>query len=314
MQATQKWSEDKSAILAILAPQAASLARDIPDALRHIKERKFYGYQFPLPDLPTWFNLYHGNDNSAEAVIDLIGQFSDYFLKVGAVGETAIDFQESIKMNPEESLTFSPELLEKFNFSLKDLVSASNAELKDNFSNIPFDVKTKAKFLKAAKKNETEIAFFFFVLTPCWLFFQMSPNRLYRKARRGDISALEKLLNLDPLLLHDPTIGRAIQKLRFNNKTKDYERILDAGRKPLKPSLNRSKIKASFSAYLSLLSGIINQPLLEPQLRKLHDAINQDAEGKEIDTDLPDSSETFAKAIQRQKPKWQQIIHPDKKK
>jgi hypothetical protein len=126
--------------------------------------------------------------------------------------------------------------------------------------------------------------------------------------------ALEKLLNLDPLMLHDSTIGRELQKLRFKNKIRSYERILDAVRKPLKQKMNRSKAKALISAYISLLADLSKQPLIEPQHRGLHDAYSQDAYGIAIDTDLPETPEAFYKAIQRSKPTWEQILHPDKKK
>jgi hypothetical protein len=313
MQAVKEWAQDKSVLLAILAPHAAAFAREMPEALRHVKERRLYSMQFPLPDLPSWFNYYHAPEKSVMALVNLLLEFSDFVQKVASFAETVNELRDFAKESPEIKPTFSPQQNEDFTSSLNAMLSSSYAELKDDLADTSFDLKTKAKFLQYVKENETELGYFFLVVAPCWLLFKMSPNRLYRKARRGDVKALEKLLNLDPLMLHDPTIGREMQKLRFKNRTNDYERLLELVRKPLKPKLNKSKAKASLSAFISLLAGVIEQPLTEPQIRELHDAVTLEAEGKEIDTDLPDSPEALAKAIQREKSKWQQIIKTDKK-
>ena len=313
MQATQNWAKDKSVLLAILAPNAAAFARDMPEALRCVKERRFYDFQFPLPDLLTWYGLYRAPEKALLALLNLLLEFSDLAQKAVSFGETVNELQDFAKENIETKPVFSPQQKENFTSSINAMLSSSYAELRDEFSNTPFDAKTKTRFLQRLKENEMELSYFFLVLTPCWLLFQISPNRLYRKARRGDVKALEKLLNLDPLMLHDSTIGREIQKLRFKNRTNDYERLLEAVRKPLKPKITKSMAKASMSAYISLLAGVINQPLTEPKIRDLHDSLSQDADGKAIDTDIPDSPEAFAKAIQRDKPKWQQLINPDKK-
>jgi hypothetical protein len=313
MQAVKKWAQDKSMLLAILAPHAAALAREMPEALRNIKERRLYDTRFPLPDLPSWFGLYHVPLKAVMALANLLYEYSDFVQKAVTFGETINELQDYVKKSPETKPTFSSQQQEEFSSSLNNMLSSSFSELRSDLSDTPFDAKTRVRFLHSLKENETELSFLFLVIAPCWLLFKMSPNRLYRKARRGDVYALEKLLNLDPLMLHDPTIGREIQKLRFKNRTNDYVRILEAVRKPLKPKPTKSKAKASMSAFISLLAGGIEQPLTEPQIRDLHDAVTQDADSKAIDTDLPDSPEAFAKAIQREKPKWQQIINPDKK-
>lgn len=313
MPAIENWAKDKSVLLAILAPQAASIARDMPEALCNVKQRLLYGLQFPLPDLPSWFDLYHVPEKSVMALVSLLLEYSDFVQKSVSFGYMVKELQDSVKDSLETKPTFSTQQQEDFISSLNDMLSSANAELRDDLSGTPFDSITRAKFLLSIKENEMELGYFFLVFAPCWLLFQISPNRLYRKARRGDVKALEKLLNLDPLMLHDPTIGREMQKLRFKNRTNDYERLLDAVRNPLKPKLTKSRAKASMSAYISLMAGVINQPLTEPKIRELHDAVTHVAEGKAIDTDLPDSPEALAKAIQREKPKWQQIIYPDKK-
>jgi hypothetical protein len=311
---TEKWTKDKSALVVIFVPQAAAIARDIPDILLHVRERRLFDYQFPQPDLPSWSKLYHTQEKSFSAVRNLIVEFSNFARKLVAFGQMIKDLKSSEQKSPEGKLIYPVQKVEEVGAALKDLVLASYDELRENFSNTPFDTPTKERFLKAAKENENEIGFFFLVYAPCWLLFLTSPNRLYRKARRGDVAALENLINLDPLMLHDAAIGREVQKLRLNNRTNDYERLLDAARKPLKGTLTSSKAKTFIAGFIHFISGVFKNKLKEPQIRKLLDAVNQDAGGDEIDTEIHDDPEIFARNVRRKSQKLRQTFKTDKKK
>jgi len=50
------------------------------------------------------------------------------------------------------------------------------------------------------------------------------------------------------------------------------------------------------------------------EIRKLFDAVAQDADKRDIDTSLPDSPEALSKSIQRKRPSWQPLLSPDSKK
>jgi hypothetical protein len=213
--AIEKWAQDKSVFLAIVAPYVAAMAREMPEALKSIKERRLYGTKFPLPPFHSWFTLYHTSEHAAVVVLSFLAEHSEFGNNLVTAGSAVEELHQFAKENPETKLSFSPEeMKEGFNFA-RDWLSSSFADLRAGFSGAPLDPKMKTEFVRFRFEREVELGFFCLVWAPCWLLFQMSPNRLYRKARRGDIKALERILNLDPLMLHDPTIGRELQKLRF---------------------------------------------------------------------------------------------------
>ncbi len=55
----EKWAQSKNPVITYFAISLAQVAREKSEALRHIKERKLYGHQFPLPYLPSWFAMYN---------------------------------------------------------------------------------------------------------------------------------------------------------------------------------------------------------------------------------------------------------------
>ena len=68
-----------------------------------------------------------------------------------------------------------------------------------------------------------------------------------------------------------PIIGQKIQALRFQN-TNDYERVIDAAKKPLQYSQKeikaaRKKKKVESAALLASFAEGINKPLTNPKIR-----------------------------------------------
>ena len=308
----EKWAQDKSILIALFGPQTAAAARDAHEALQHIRERRVYSYKFPLPDFPSWYALYSSPIKALLPFISFIAEFSDFGRDLLSLGFAARKINKIHKRNSGTILELkpSPQELKEAHIFLQGMLSNSFSDIKDDFSAIPYDTETKGRFLEFAGQNELELGFFFLVFAPCLLLYQTTPAQLFNNAQLGDVDAIIKLLRIDPLLLHEHSIGCRIQEIRLKPSINDYERILDAARKPL--NITRKKIKASFAALTSSQSKAINQPLTEPQLRDLCDKVAQDADGNSIDTDLPESPEAFAKAIQRNKPQWDHLLHPDK--
>ena len=58
---------------------------------------------------------------------------------------------------------------------------------------------------------------------------------------------------------------------------------------------------------------LMGHKLNEPEIRSLFDAVARDTGKGEIDTEIPESPEAFAKAIQRERTFWMPTIRPDKK-
>ena len=73
MLAVEKWAQGKNPGIAFIAINLAVVARMQCEALRHIKERRVYGYQFPLPDLLHWIEMAAGGDSGKFCKLLVIG-------------------------------------------------------------------------------------------------------------------------------------------------------------------------------------------------------------------------------------------------
>ena len=316
MLAIQKWAENKPLLIAFFAPQVAVIAEDMHQAFRQIRERRIFNYQYPLPPLLAWFTLYRSHQKALAFLRSLFVGFSAFSTEAIELGETIFEMSQMIhrgKITLDEYVHSADEI-KRIQAIFLSVLDTSFQEMQSDFSNNPVDPSVKEAFKQLLSEKELESSFYTLVVAPCWLLYRTHPTRLYRKARLGDIEALEKLLRLDPLMLHDPAIGNRIQALRFANKTAAYENLLEAPLKRPKTRITRKKIKYSMAGLISALATIIKQPLTEPEIRALFDAVAQDTNGSPIDTDLPDSPEAFARAISRDRSLWIQTIMPDKKK
>lgn len=308
MLAVEKWSQGKHTLIALFAPQVAAFAREIPDILRFQKKHQLLSYKFPVPHLPSWYALHRSRSRYCIPFIGMISEgspFAQQSLEMGLV-------MHDLFRNPEKlaNISFTPELLEEGQQYANNLIRMSFAEIEDGFKDTPLDPKIRAIVQGYKDNHETELVFLFLVAFPCWLLYKEWPSKIYRKARLGDTTAIHKLLRLDPFLLHDPAIGREIQKIRINGKQSVYESLLNAPLKPIKLNMTSRSIKDMLAGLISQLAEAIKQPLTSTDIRGLFDAVAQDADKQDIDTSLPDSQEAYSKVIQRNRPDWTFLQQP----
>ena len=161
---------------------------------------------------------------------------------------------------------------------------------------------------------DLESSFFALITVPCWLIYRTSPTRLYRKARQENFDALEKLLSLDPLMLHEPIIGKHIQELRLNNKTTKYRKLLDATLNDSHANITAQNMKYAAGGILSAMAKGLKPRLSTPQIHKLFDAVALDFDKKLIDPDLPTNEGSFARQIYRHRDEWLKALKPDTEK
>lgn len=312
----ERWAKGKPFLIALLAPQLAASARDIHLAFRHIRERRIINYQYPMPPLPTWFAIYRSHRKPIQFIRTLFSNFSNLSTEEIELGETICEAARLLSRDKLKLSEFTPstEDIKQILPLLQSTLSASFQDIEEDFSDPPIDPSVKDAALQLLKDMEVESSFFIFVLVPCWLLYREHPTRLYRKARLSSLDALEKLLRLDPLLLHDHSIGKQIQSFRLKNKTSAYQTLIEAPLKRPKARITRKKMKYTIAGLISAISNLMKKPLSEPEIRALFDAIAQDADNSPIDTDLADSPEAFAKAINRDRSFWLKTLLPDKKK
>ncbi len=322
MSAIQKWTQDKHFLLALVAPQIAMGAQDIHLLFKDLKQQKQLNQAFALPNLSSWFALYRSHRKTTLFLKQLFSGFSVF-------SSESIDFAEMlVNVDQVKRELDRPEIKQQLAQMTSEEKAAQVQKVKDiqttmlneSFRDLESGIKgelvapeLQVDFLSMFTKSLAG-QFYLFVAVPCWLLYRDSATNLYRKARLGDYDSLEKLLRLDALLIHDPSIGKQVQQLRIKGKYSAYENLIEFVLKKPKNKITRKKMKYAIAGLISGISSAIKHPLTEPQIRALFDAIAQDTQKKPIDTDLPDSPETFSKAIQRDRSYWSKLLHPDKRK
>jgi len=155
-----------------------------------------------------------------------------------------------------------------------------------------------------ARPIEAELQFFFRVLIPCWITAKTLPAILLRRARAGDLDALDALLRIDKAVIHDPKISEIIRaesnnprRARFGRIAKSFSSFIPEFKKPRIKIALISFISAAFSKFGGIDS---------PELKKLFDNYaNSKSGGKTLaDPDLPSGLEAFSKAIRRGRREW----------
>ena len=298
MLAVERWSKNRDPLLALIAISIASLVHELSEAYQNIHKRCFYTYQFPIPSFPSWYEHYRTQRKNCQVLLEFIANDE------GFSGQLA-SLAAPVYVGGER-----PNITDQSQFD--SLLAGSLQALQDDLDQVPLDPVTKQEGLNYFREHQDVFAYFFLVFLPCLLIYQTPPTRLYRQARLGSVTALINLLSIDPLMLHDPRIGRQVQNIRLNGKRSDYTRIMEATTKPLQTKLSRKKLSVSLAGLLSASSTVFPQPLTEGDIRRLFYALNKDAKVGLFDEHLPDAPEALAKAIQRHRPIWRSLFQPDK--
>lgn len=176
-----------------------------------------------------------------------------------------------------------------------------------------YNPEAKDRMLKFLNDTGQDAAFFMLIFAPCWLIYRTSPSQLYRKARQGDYLSIEKLLELDPLMIHDPYIGRAIQRFRFRRKTHLYRKLMEIPGKEVTGRVTSQQVKYALGGFLSAFAKLAGQKLTAPDIKRLYDAVAKDFDDQLEDHELP-VGDTFARAISRYRIDWLKALKSDMKK
>ena len=310
----QEWIKGKPFLFALLAPHLAIMARDIHEDFQHTRQRRFLTIQFPLPSLPAWYALYRSHRQTLNFLKTVFSDFSSFGSESIKFGE---DFFEGIRQlsrsNQIEIPVPSPEDIKQAQMVMQNILAESFKDIKDDISPQPADPFFKDAMISLlTDTTNLESSFFILVTVPCWLVYRMPPARLYRKARQGNFDALEKLLILDPLMLHDPAIGKKIQELRLNNKNAKYEKLLEAPRKDHHLNVSSKQMKFAMGGFLSAFAKVTKQKLTAPNIQKLFNAVEKDFKGHLTDDELP-VGDSFAREIYRYRKEWLKVFLSDTK-
>lgn len=308
MLAVEKWAQNKPQIIALIAPQMATFTRELPHIFRNLKSHRIDKIKCDLPDLPSWYALYRNHNQYCDP-------FKKMLLESSALVQHVASFEATANavIHDDKVTGCDHDKNHIADFS-KRLLELSFDDIRSDFDNNIADQNISTSQEDFVAKHNMELSFVFMIFLPCFFLYKLTPGRLYHKARIGEVSAIDKLLRLDPLMLHDPAIGKQIQKIRLYGRTTTYQNLIEAPLKPLKFKPTPGKIKASMATLISMIAASIHHPLTSTEIRKLFDAVAQDADKRDQDNSLPSSDEAFLKSIQRKRASWQSLVQPDNKK
>ena len=154
-----------------------------------------------------------------------------------------------------------------------------------------------------------EVGFFFRVWTMCWLVHFEPLVPLFRRARNGDVDALEKLVLLDRNVLQVPRIAKVWARLNEDNESPDFERIHRAmAKQPRLVKYDAYDAKADIAGLIAKMGDALGHPLTASQIGELFDALARDLAppGQNVhrDPDISRKSPQWRMAVKRKKAKW----------
>ena len=302
--------------MAMIAIELAFDAEYCFECANQIKKREGLIDRLTIPALDEWLALYKNHhrifdlfDSTfidsrglVESTKDFTGMLSEGLREIKKIGMENI-IEEYNKMNEEEK----KEVEKEYQEAMKDLRKLSELQLKDIDSDINDEKDEELEDRIKKDLHKPEIRFLYQVFAPCFLLYKSFPSRLLRKARKGDIKYIEKLIRLDRSIIHDRKIARFIHEKRNNKMIND--KINSAISNGINEKVTRKKMKMNLAGLISFFSMKVGRQLKESEIRGLFDAITKDKGKGDIDEDIPDSPESFAKAIQRERRNWENAFN-----
>lgn len=330
------WGKNKPILPAVISQIIAIASQTLYRYLSRVREFKNIK-DIPPPNSTLWLSFYYRSNHLDEKITaNLTKNFNDERL-TKHISELATKLNEiSIDQSPvnrnKSKLAKTPPKVQKrtieqilidqiesrqFFDAVKNLSSESLPLLSVIYN---FNIKLIEDDIEEEKNLEAfsnpddqklftpEMLFFLKVIFPCWIFYNDHHSILLRKARQGDTDSLQKILTLDKTLIGDRLINRQITTSISADPLK-FELITRAIQRKPKELNTLSRLKTSLAGLISVVSEELGHRFTAPQIKELFDAVAVDYGYDElIDSDLPDSPWTFSKAIQRERPFWQNSI------
>lgn len=313
MLSLQKWAKDKPLILKVAAPHLLTAVNDMHEEFKYLKQRRFASHKFPQPHLPSWFSMYRSHQRGIQHIKDVWTAVygRDFVNLFGTMFEEA----KALKLKKNTVDPSDPLTVEDYEI-LKDLVKAlilnTDKELEEEVAQTPAKPAPQRRMARLIAEKPLESSFFLFVVVPCWMIYRIHPTRLYRQARLGDFESLKRLLMLDQLILHDPSIGKQVISYRFKHSASKYRQLIEAALKAPKGIDSRKNILLSQVGFIHALSQLTKKPLHTQDIYALVSAYDADFRTNFID-DLPDKYDALARLLRPDRNLWRQVLSSDKK-
>ena len=292
----QAWMQGKPPALVAFAMGAVTSADELVDLMRSLRAPEGLPPKLPSPpDVSIWLALYRDHRRLYNCLGGLVG------LSAEDHGD-AMDWLDGMREldRPDkaalllESLNDDPHAVAD---AMDTLRNDFNAALIEEFTdNVSTDLADDAAMRSMV--GTPEYQFLLRVWMPCRIEYRTYPGLLLRRARLGEIDALEKLLRLDKAVIHDPRIANEIHQAFHTRGRKRFDRLAKAISGRVLGQTSKAKVKRGLAGMIGDFAQRIKHPLTEPDIRRLFDIVARQR-GHLRDQHLPARSETLAQSMRR---------------
>lgn len=195
-------------------------------------------------------------------------------------------------------------------------VQTNIVEYQNNFfSQLDSDLESLFEDGQIALFSLPEVQFTYSVIMPSYLFYGDHALTIFRKAQKGDINSIEKILRLDPSALGDPQIFEHFHFASKQENRSDFETMIHALQSPPKGKIQSQKTKYRLAGMIASLAELISYKLPAPEIERLFTAISIDFKKPEWELVEIDNiyNDSIAKNIRREKRFWNRYFKLDKK-
>lgn len=288
----ESWEITKPPYIRIISQSMAIAAQDLFDCLMEVKSNTILKHFEPL-NLKSWLKLYRDRGR-------LFIFFLAKYLNLG--GMPAIHAQAFLHITqsiPYDNETKANQQL----LTVDDVNSIHYSFIRDEILDKPL-AEDKIDFLKSTFFNH-DFLFLMKIIFPIWLLTGKNYILLYRKATQGDVQSLEDLLRFDKFQIQNPRINKWIYFYSCKRNKKKFSTLLEGIHGQPRSKITLRKVKYLISGYISVFSEMLGHRLSAPEIQSLFDAVAIDYGIDDLrDPDLPDSPESFSKAVQREREFW----------
>ena len=310
MHRTEKWTKDKPPLLGIMALQYVSSAEALFTILKSFQKGDYLEELKTTISAEEWISFYTQSRHIKNYIIETFKGFGGLASFGAEIFEMLSVIEDGDAKNELNSLTPAEEI--KINEFWQHIMQSNLNDIQSDIDGA-MDQHLEEKLRSSFK--DPEMVFFVRIFLPCWFIYRENHTKLFRKARNGNLDALDKLLRIDKKLIFDNRIKELYIRSENSFNKAVYRTINDALSKRVKPKITLRKVKDRIAGFIAYYSELFGYQLTAPEIQKLFNDLVEDFDKSEFidDEDLPQTPQSYSKVIQRQKKSIKPSLTPGQK-
>ena len=281
-------------------------SEDVLENLKLIQNKSHLKSIDKPPSKEEWINFYKNENNLIEPFFNFlkediateefpshgIGSFYNYLI-----------LNDKKELNDDEYLKLKQDFYKALKFFTEFLKNATEGHNKE-------DVHQNDKEKYIFPNNL--ILFFVAVYLPCNYYYGISPQKLYKEARKGSIEDITKLLRVDPSILSDSLISEHFHIAAMDANRSNFDSIVYSLGHPPKEKITLDKVKFKLAGLISSASAKLKMKFKAVEIEKVFDALGEELNREELilvkvdDPDKTPYNKTITQKVRREKQFWEQ--------